>query len=386
MAVAEYLDRIQYTVSGDLLGILAQIQDLEDSEFGQAFHSLSPYSYDQYTTASFIGAQQNVRSVQHRMSSVRTHTLATGLTRKTEPVLLASLGPYNFRQLFATGDESEHQNLDNLWASGLGLWGDQDEKAGYPGYDFNITAGTIGYDHTFPSRVTLGAAVSKGNIDVDLANNTGDGSIDTFSGMLYGSYFTSAAYVESALSYGGNSYESHRSLTIGSIQRTAASEHDGDVYSAYLGGGYFFQFGNWSVGPTAALRYVYLDEEGFAESGAGSVNLTVDGRQTQSLVSEVSLRAAGAVKTSWGTLIPEVSAGISYDFDIDDRVITAAFEGSPGVSFSTNGQDAEQLGAVFGCGLTLMASNGISTSLEYKGEYRDTYQSHGVMGLLRVSF
>ena len=335
---------------------------------------------------AFIGAQQNVRSVQHRMSSVRTHTLAAGSTRKTEPVLLASLGPYNFRQLFATGDESEHQNLNNLWVSGLGLWGDQDEKAGYPGYDFNITAGTIGYDHTFPSRVTLGAAVSKGNIDVDLANNTGDGSIDTFSGMLYGSYFTSAAYVEGALSYGGNSYESHRLLTIGSIQRTAASEHDGDVYSAYLGGGYFFQFGNWSVGPTAALRYVYLDEEGFAESGAGSVNLTVDGRQTQSLVSEVSLRAAGAVKTSWGTLIPEVSAGISYDFDIDDRVITAAFEGSPGASFSTNGQDAEQLGAVFGCGLTLMASNGISTSLEYKGEYRDTYQSHGVMGLLRVSF
>lgn len=71
-------------------------------------------------------------------------------------------------------------------------------------------------------------------------------------------------------------------------------------------------------------------------------------------------------------LIPEVSAGGSYDFDIDDRIITAAFEGSPG--------------AVFGCGLTLMASNGISTSLEYKGEYRDSYQSHGVMGLLRVSF
>jgi outer membrane autotransporter protein len=153
-----------------------------------------------------------------------------------------------------------------------------------------------------------------------------------------------------------------------------------------MGGGYFFPFGDWSVGPTVALRYVYLDEEGFAEHGAGSVNLAVDGRQTEALVSELGVRATGAVKTSWGSLIPEVSAGISYDFDLDDRVIIAAFEGSPGASFSTQGQDVEQLGAVFGCGLTLMAPNGISTSLQYRGEYRDSYQSHGVMGLLRVSF
>jgi hypothetical protein len=210
MAVAEYLDRIQYSVSGDLLDILTGIQNFEDSGFDAAFHSLSPSSYDHSTTASIIGARQNMQSVQQRMSSVRTYSLAAGPTRKNEPILLASIGLYNFNQLVATGQEPASQETNNLWMSAVGFRGDQDEKDGFPGYDVSIATGTIGYDYTFPSRVTLGAAVSKGSIDVDLANDTGSGSIETVSAIVYGSFSTSAAYVEGAVSYGQNGYESNR--------------------------------------------------------------------------------------------------------------------------------------------------------------------------------
>ena len=50
LRVAEYLDAIQYTASGDMLNILSHLQNLEASQFGQAFSSMSPASYDHYTT------------------------------------------------------------------------------------------------------------------------------------------------------------------------------------------------------------------------------------------------------------------------------------------------------------------------------------------------
>jgi outer membrane autotransporter protein len=104
------------------------------------------------------------------------------------------------------------------------------------------------------------------------------------------------------------------------------------------------------------------------------------------LTSELGLRLARVFNVKYGSLVPEVSAAWSYDFDIDDRVITASFEGSPGTAFSIDGQPVEKNGAVLGVGLTFLHKSGFSTSLRYRGEFREKYQSHGVMGEFRLMF
>ena len=75
-----------------------------------------------------------------------------------------------------------------------------------------------------------------------------------------------------------------------------------------------------------------------------------------------------------------------YDFDIDDRVITSSFSGSPNTSFSMAGRDVDKVGAVIDAGFTFITKGGVSTSLKYSGEFRDQYQSHGIMGQLRLEF
>jgi outer membrane autotransporter protein len=129
-----------------------------------------------------------------------------------------------------------------------------------------------------------------------------------------------------------------------------------------------------------------LDEERFREKGAGSVSLNIDDRQTDSLVSELGVRLARVFKTKCGSLIPELSAAWLHDFDIDDRVIKSSFAGSPGASFSMKGQDVERNGAVLGAGITFIHKSGLSTSLKYKGEFREKYKSNAIMGELRYTF
>jgi outer membrane autotransporter protein len=211
----------------------------------------------------------------------------------------------------------------------------------------------------------------------------GTGDIESIGGSLYGCYFTERAYLEGIFSYSKQQYDNERNLAIGSLLRTARSDHDGDAFSAFVEGGYDLEFRGLTVSPFASLQYIYLDEEAFGEAGAGAVNLFMDGRTTDSLVSELGLRLGRVFKTTSGSLVPEVRLAWKYDFDIDDRDITAGFVGSPGTAFTIKGQDFDDHGAVLGAGLTFMHKSGFSTSLEYNGELRGDYSAHGIMGMIR---
>jgi outer membrane autotransporter protein len=129
-----------------------------------------------------------------------------------------------------------------------------------------------------------------------------------------------------------------------------------------------------------------LAEAGFQETGADALNMQVARRGTHSLVSELGLRLAGSVATRYGTWIPEVGAAWSYDFDVDDHMITSAYAGAPNAVFSVQGQPVARNGALARAGLTLAQTNGLSMSLRYTGEFRDNYQSHGVIGEVRLAF
>jgi outer membrane autotransporter protein len=386
-AIANYLDRIMPTAAGDLSNVLGEFQSLSLSQFGSAFSSLSPDSYDNYTRATYDSMWQYTRSLQRRLSNIRTYGSAAGYDPESKPLLLAFAGSdASLGQLLATDRISQAQAKNGLWFNGYGQWGDQEPDKGFTGFDYNIYGGTLGFDHAFNEKMTAGLSLGYSRTDVDLDHHQGDGSIKTFTGSLYGSYFTRNAFVEGAVSYGRNWYDNTRLIAIGPILRKASSDHDGNLFSAYLGGGYGFDIRDWMIGPFASLRYIYLSEESFRERGADSLNLTVDHRNTNSLTSELGLRLARIFKTRYGSLIPEASAAWSYDFDIDDRIITASFDGFPGAAFSIDGQPVERNGAVLGTGLTFIHKSGLSTSLRYRGEFREKYRSHGVIGELRLMF
>jgi uncharacterized protein with beta-barrel porin domain len=386
-AIANHLDKIMPGATGDLSNALGEFQSLSLSQLGTAFSSLSPDSYDNYTRATYDSVWQYTRSLQRRLNNIRTYGVTAGYDPESKPLLLAFAGSdANLAQLFAPGQFSQTQAKNGLWFNGYGQWGDQEPDKGFTGFDYRVYGGTLGFDHAFNDKLVTGLSLGYSRADVDLDHHQGDGTIKTFTGSLYGSYFTKNAYVEGAVSYGRNWYDNDRLITIGALQREASSDHDGDLFSAYLGGGYAFNVEDWAIGPFASLRYIYLSEESFREKGADSLNLRVDHRKTDSLMSELGLRLARIFEIKYGSLIPEVSAAWSYDFDIDDRVITASFEGSPGAAFSIDGQPVERNGAVVGAGLTFVHKSGFSTSLRYRGEFRDKYRSHGVIGEVRFMF
>ena len=391
-AIAKHLDRIMPTASGDLFNVMGVFQSLPASDLSAAFSSLSPGQYDNSTITTYNITRQYTKTLLKRMHSVRL----TGETASTKPRISAFVSggetlflAYNgsdasISQLYQAGQQE--QPTHGIWFDGFGQWGDQDEHDGFTGFDYNVYGATLGFDHIISDRYIVGISVGHSHTDIDVDKSQGDGEIETIYSSLYGSYYTEKMYVDAALSYGSQNYDNERRLVIGPLQREARSEHDGDVFTAFTEAGYNFDLNRWLLQPFASLQYIDLDEEGFTEKGADSLNQIIDGRETESLVSELGLRLAYIFQMDSASLIPEVSAAWNYDFDIDDRVTTTSFAGAPTNSFSIDGQDVEQNGVRIGAGLTLMAKGGFTTSVRYSGEFREDCQTHSFIGGIRFEF
>jgi len=391
-AIANYLDRIIPTATGDLSNIIGEFQLLSPSEFGAAFASLSPGMYDNSTRTTYDGTRHYTTTLLKRIHSVQLKSATTSAmpringTSGEEERLLAYNGSYaSIGQLYAPVQQKQPKKY-GIWLDGFCQRGDQNEDNGFAGYDYDVHGVTLGIDRMFRDRYIAGISIGYSDADIDVDRNQGGGDIDTVYGSLYGSYYTKRGYIDAVLSYGTQDYFNKRRVVIGPIEREALSDHDGDLFSAFAEGGYNIDVNTWALQPFASLHYLNLDEDGFTEREAGSANLIIDDRQTESLVSEFGLRVARLYEVNCGTLIPEVSVAWNYDFDIDDRTITTAFEGAPNNSFSIEGQGAENNGLTIGTGITLMNKRGLTTSVKYNGEFREGYRAHGVIGELRYEF
>jgi uncharacterized protein YhjY with autotransporter beta-barrel domain len=390
--VGEYLDRIAPTVTGDLNDVLVEFQNLTtDPQITLAYASLSPDSYDNYSRATYRLGQQYSQRIQQRLDEVRLNVAgnrAVGSMAQTDfPVLLAATGSgIEMSERLAAQQSREAELANSLWAGGFGQWSKQEAEAGYTGYDANPWGIAIGYDRRVGQEFTLGVSAAYASTHLDLNQNLGNGEIQTYSGSAYGGYVGENFHFEGVFSYGYNDYDNRRNVIVGAITQTAESSHAGHALGSFISGGYVWRHQAWRLEPFASLQYTYLDEEAFQESGAGGASLAVQDRQTDSLASELGCRLGYVWQKQHFTVIPELSLAWNYDFNIDDRVLTASYVGSPTAILALPGQDAEQHGLTTGAAVTFLLRNGVSTSVRYNGEFRNRYSAHAIAGELRFTF
>jgi outer membrane autotransporter protein len=364
-AIGEAVNTIQRAGgSSSFAPFVAELVGLPDVQaIGEAYDSMSPESYDAMATTTFEVTQQYTQTLVKRMHSIRSYLDTTGLAA-------------GVRQIRSNG----------LWVSGFGETGDLDANNSFTGFDYNLGGIGIGLDRLFKDGLLGGISYGQSRTTIDLDSNKGDGAIDSYVFSLYGSFFSDRYYLDTALSYAKESYENRRRVEVGALSDLARSNHDGDLFSFYTEAGYNFEMHKWLAQPFAALQYGSLDEERYRESGAGGASLIVDKRKTESLVTDLGLRFNRPFKKADLVYIPEISAAWRHDYDIDERGITAAFDGSPGVSFTTESRNIDKDGLLIGVGIALLNTSGMSMDLRYDFETRGDYSAQRIAGGLRYEF
>ena len=121
---------------------------------------------------------------------------------------------------------------------------------------------------------------------------SGQGSTDTFLAGLYGNYRMDKVYADAVLGYGYSYNQMWRQIFIPGLQpRTAQGGAGANQWYGQIEGGYRFDIGHFNVSAPAAAYitpFVRLQgytgtQNGFTETGAQSLNLTVAGQTTSSL-------------------------------------------------------------------------------------------------------
>jgi outer membrane autotransporter protein len=353
----------------------------QSNEFADAFYGLSPAAHEQLTLGSFASLQQYTNTVTGRMNNLQFSELVAPNRRlKDGEYKLAANGIAPQGLFMRHGSDYKYGG----YVRGFGQRGEQDATADSFGYDFSVRGLTIGLDNKFNNRYIGGASIGYASNDLDADRNTSSGDIESTMISIYGSYLLDKGYFDAVFSYGRNSYDTRRNVTVPSPAQLTSS-HDGDLLSLGFSGGAYYEMGDWWLRPYASLQYTKLDEDGFTETG-GATSLNVASRSTDALVSQVGISFLKDYRTASGYMTPELSIAWIHDYDIDDHAISASYVGAPDATFSIEGQKVEQNGVSLGAGVSYETRSGYITSIKINSEIRDDYTANTIAGEFRYQF
>jgi outer membrane autotransporter protein len=165
-------------------------------------------------------------------------------------------------------------------------------------------------------------------------------------------------------------------IQMGSELSMASSDHDANAIAFYAETGWEIDFEPWRLVPFFSLQYQYLDEDGFAETGAAAANLVVDPRKTNFLLSELGLQVARPWRSQRGSWIPRFAASWVHGYDVDDRVITARLSGAP-TGFSVPAWSTSSNGARLSASLEFIGNERFGASVRIDSELRRNYWDVG---------
>jgi outer membrane autotransporter protein len=257
------------------------------------------------------------------------------------------------------------------------------------GFESDSVGPTIGVDYMLGTSGVIGAAFDYSHGFGEYDNNYGDFDTDSYTFIVYGSYFPiDEAFIDLALGVGRKEFSNHH-LDPGGGASKVRGDTDGIEFTADLSGGYDFSFGGFTVGPRVGLHYKQTDTNGFTETSSdpgASLDQYFD-NSDDSLTGTVGFQASYAISTSFGVVVPSVNAEYVREF-LDDRDNQTILLGSgPGVPVSVALDQPDRNHFNVGAGVVVVLPDGISPFLSYEAEVANYLEeTHSVTAGVRLGF
>jgi uncharacterized protein with beta-barrel porin domain/subtilisin family serine protease len=396
-AVGGMLTGAAGTAAGDLETVLGAIDAQPTyARAAAAVEQLAPLNGAVPANLEISGAQFQASRIADRLGELRLGARGLSLAglrlvngdgaaaAGRQPILLASSAAGLAGMIPAVpGPEGERWGV---FAKGDAILGEQ-RGTGPEGYDFTTTGVTVGLDYRFSEHLVAGVMTGIQGARAGL-NDAGGSKVklDADGLGLYGTYYRQGFYVDGLAHYGRNRFDNSRRIVFPGLDRTALSKPEGRQVALHGGAGYEFKAGPWLIGPAFSLQYVRGERDGYSETGAGALNLTLDRQVTESLRGSLGGRVSRGWETAWGLIIPGVRAAYSHEFGAGAKTVQAALaQGS--APFSVESASPARHLALFGADVTALFSGGVQAFLGYNGQIgSERYQAHGVSGGVRIAF
>ena len=240
--------------------------------------------------------------------------------------------------------------------------------------DYNILSTIYGLQYALSPQWSAGAAFGYGQ--ANLTNyEYSDVNIraETYGGSLWGLYRPSPEWkISGLLGVMNLQYDASRQLNFGGLNRTAEADWDGTAFNATLEAQYNWALNGDSKDPDAIrlkprtfVTYAVHNQGSFSESGAQSLNLSVDSHTADSLLWGLELTLETPFHlTSDARIIPRFTVGYEHDFmgnADEEHQLSSSFADLPGLgSFEVLGQNRGADALDLGLSIELETSDAVS--------------------------
>jgi len=273
----------------------------------------------------------------------------------------------------------------HVWMKPFGSWADQKDRNGVAGFNANTYGLIAGIDGPIANAFQLGGALAYAKIDIDGNSSVApqNADIDVYQFIGYGTYnLNDRTNINFQGNYGHNNIEGRRQITF--MATTASSDYNST--NAHVGIGIDRTYAlntKATLIPSLTADYTNIKEYAYTETGAGLLNLSVDGRTADALIFGVNTKLIYACNDQT-SLIGDV--GVGYDTINDRSSVTSAFAGAPTASFVTYGIDPSPWLAHGGIGAVYKVKNGLDITGRYDTEYRSDLFNQTASLQLRWAF
>jgi outer membrane autotransporter protein len=264
----------------------------------------------------------------------------------------------------------------STWAMGFGLGGDSDSDGNAADLTYGMGGGLVGIDTYVDRGHRLGAY--GGFIATGLETVSPVASNEIRGGQFGGYYTGRNGYHYYTLISGLqlDDYESERSILFGGLNRTARGDYNGWQGFGYLErGAVLYGTGLWSCQSFGALQYIHVRQNSFTETGAGVLNLSVDGIDDDSFRSLLGLRTQVHPTNSRRHVLPEFRAVWVHEFMDTDLPVVARFA-TVGGAFTVEGLDMGRDWALVGTGLNWNLGQNWSAQANYDAQVNEHQAFH----------
>ncbi|HAJ46778.1 MAG TPA: hypothetical protein DCL54_09395, partial [Alphaproteobacteria bacterium] len=270
-----------------------------------------------------------------------------------------------------------------VWGRAVGAFGERDPGPFSQGSEQQTAGLVAGADHVLDETFLAGAALQWTDSEVDFNNSLDQAEVQTLQIGVYFSWGDARLYVNGMGSVIVREFETRRTLITGETPR---AEFDSVAGQGQLELGAVYELDGARVQPTLTVNYSKQWVDGYSETGAGVLGLTVADNEIESLSSTLGIKVAATLREGGFTVTPEFRAQWRHEYLDTRQVITASFVGAPGAPFTVRSDTVGRDTAILAAGLTMPAWENAVVYTDYEAALNEAYDSHTVSIGLRVSW
>lgn len=274
--------------------------------------------------AQLLGRDKLEQVLQHLSNGRSGRSIATGGPSRMAST--TSEGAYA-AQMLAGGDGSAQvsERLTTFLSGSLST-GDIDPTVNGIGADYTGYTIAAGADYRIVDTFRVGGALSYGNNSADIDDNRGELDVSGLSLIGFATFGgATGLYADIAGGYTWLDYDNDRNIVIGNLTRLAMSETEGRQTSFAAKAGYDVRFGPLIIGPSVQYQYYDLEVDGYSETGAGVLSMTVDDMEFKSETLWLGGQARLSSAVTGGSFEPRVSAHWVKEYEDDGFVVGTRF-------------------------------------------------------------